>query len=137
MPEVRKYDLEERFINFAIDVVLICRLLPKDYTTNHFVKQITRSGSAPALMYGEALGASSKKDFAYKLSLILKELRETLITIKILMRIEEQGNRNKLQYLLKECDELIRITASSLKTVRTQIKNKSISNIGYSIFIIP
>ena len=74
----RKYDLEERLISFAIRMMTIAEGLPQTKSGIHLAGQLTRSGTSPALNYGEAQGAESKRDFVHKMRIILKELRETL-----------------------------------------------------------
>jgi len=77
----KKFDLEERLIEFA---VLIIEITGNLYTTragNHIAGQLVRSGTSPALLYGEAsrfIGTESRNDFIHKLKILLKELRETL-----------------------------------------------------------
>jgi len=45
-----------------------------------------RSGTSPALNFGEAMAAESRNDFIHKLKIILKELRETFVCLKIIKR---------------------------------------------------
>ena len=54
--------------------------------SNHYAGQLLRSGSSPALNYGETQSAESKKDFIHKMSIILKELRESLICLTNIKR---------------------------------------------------
>ena len=51
--------------------------LEKNYAGNHLAGQIIRSGTSPALNYGEAQSAESSKDFIHKMGICLKELRES------------------------------------------------------------
>lgn len=82
----RKYDLEERLISFAIRMLEVSELLNKTNAGNHFSGQLVRSGTSPAFNYGEALAAESSKDFIHKMGIVLKELRETSICLKIIVR---------------------------------------------------
>jgi four helix bundle protein len=77
-------ELENRLIEFSIQVVNLIKSLPEDRVTNHLSGQLLRSATSPALNYGEALGSESKKDFVHKLGVVLKELRESLNCLKIL-----------------------------------------------------
>ncbi|MEL6355394.1 MAG: four helix bundle protein, partial [Bacteroidota bacterium] len=61
-PNQRAVILEERLISFSVEVIAIAEALPKSPTGQYFCKQLIRSGSAPALLYGEARGAESNKD---------------------------------------------------------------------------
>lgn len=72
-----KYDLEERLVNFATIIVEISEIIEKTFAGKNLANQMSRSGTSPALNYGEALAAESKKDFIHKIKLVLKELRET------------------------------------------------------------
>ena len=98
-----KYDLEERLINFSVLILDIVDAMPDVKGANHLASQIIRSGTAPALMYGEAQSSESRKDFIHKMRLPLKELRETYNCLKIIDR--KQYTRNvddKLNKGLKE-----------------------------------
>lgn len=118
----RAVELEERLIRFAVGVVDLTEQLPRSYAGQHFGRQLLRSGSAPALLYGEARGAESKKDFRHKLSLVLKELRESNINLRILRQSSLEGGP-QLEPLLKESDELISIFVKTVKTLDYKIKN--------------
>ena len=74
--------------------------------------QLLRSGSSPALNYGEAQAAESRKDFIHKLKVILKELRETSICLTLLYRKKFITDDR----VLKESKELIAIFSKSIKT---------------------
>ena len=58
------------------------RELPK----KHIAGQILRSGTSPAPNYGEARGAESRADFVHKLRIVLKELNETSIWLRVIER---------------------------------------------------
>jgi four helix bundle protein len=73
----RKFNLDERLIEFASAIIDIAEALPKTVAGDHLAKQLTRSGTAPCLQYGEAQGAESRNDFIHKMKISLKELRET------------------------------------------------------------
>src|SRR4030042_3876498 len=81
-----KSELEERLIDFAVDIIKLATTLPKTFAGKHLSEQIIRSGTSSALNYGEAQSAESRKDFIHKIKIILKELRETLICLKIIER---------------------------------------------------
>ena len=108
-------DLEDRLIDFAVRILNLVEALPKSKAGNHIAGQILRSGTSAAPNYGEAQSGESRKDFLHKMKISLKELRETLIWLKI---IERKGmcSSSKLAEILKECDELVAIFVSSAKT---------------------
>ena len=118
----RNYDLEERLVAFAVAILEIAEMLPNTRAGNHIAGQIIRSGTAPALSYGEAQGAESRKDFIHKMKIGLKELRESLIALKIIKGKPLINNSKKLDALHAECNELISIFVSSIKTARDNLK---------------
>ncbi len=100
--EKKNYDLEERLISFAVNVLNLAEQLPNTRSGNYIGGQIIRSGSAPALIYGEAQSAESRKDFIHKMKIALKELRETFIALKIIKRKPLVKVFEKVDSLLKE-----------------------------------
>lgn len=74
--------------------------------------------------YGEAQGAESRKDFIHKMKICLKELRETRICLKIIIRSEILAEE-KLQPLIHETNELISIFVTSIKTASENMNRTS------------
>jgi len=109
--------LEERLINFAVRIVILSANLPKTPAGKHVARQILRSGTSPAPNYGEARGAESHADFVHKLGIVLKELNETAIWLKIIER-SQLLRRGLIKDLITENTELCRIFSASLKTAR-------------------
>jgi four helix bundle protein len=105
-----------------VNILNLAEQLPNTRTGNYIGSQIIRSGCAPALIYGEAQSAESSKDFIHKMKIALKELRETFIALKIIKRKPLVKNFEKVDYLLKECNELISIFVSSIKTAHSNLK---------------
>jgi four helix bundle protein len=108
--------LEERLIQFAIEVILICKKIDKSFASEHLAKQLIRSATSSALNYGEARSGESTKDFLHKMKICLKELRESMINMKIQKGAELTLDNVALEKLLKENDELISIFVASIKT---------------------
>ena len=82
----RKYDLNERLIDYSVLIIDQVKAIPNGIVSQHLAKQLLRSGTSPSLNYGEAPAAESKRDFVHKLKIGLKELRESFNNIKILER---------------------------------------------------
>ncbi len=118
MNSVKKYDLEDRLIEFAIKIIELVGELPKNRAGNHIAGQLIRCGTSPALNYGEVQSSESQKDFVHKIKVILKELRETNICLKIIKRKPLIRQSQKLDSIVKECNELISIFVSSIRTVQ-------------------
>ncbi len=113
-----KYDLEDRLIKFAVHIYELTQGISNSEVGKHLHQQILRSSISPALNYGEAQGAESDKDFIHKLSLVIKELRETRVCLKLISAFKLNVDPTSLPTALKENDELIAIFVSSIKTRR-------------------
>ncbi len=111
-------NLEERLIKFAVSIIKFIDEIPNTKVGNHLSGQLIRSGTSPALNYGEARRAESKKDFVHKLQVVLKELGESLVTLKILHLSKLYESEQKITALLVECDELVAIFVSSVNTAK-------------------
>jgi four helix bundle protein len=116
--------IEGRLIEFAATIVEAVETLPSSKAGNHIANQLIRSGTSPAPNYGEAQSAESRKDFIHKMKIALKELRETMVWLKIIERTG-MGSPPIIQAALQECNELIAIFVSSTKTADANSKRTS------------
>jgi len=118
MPDLKKMapsDLETRLIEFASRILDMVETLPGSPAAKHLGGQILRSGTSPALNYGEAQAAESRDDFIHKMKVCLKELRETLVCLKLISR-RSWFPEGKLTALIAENNELVSIFVASIKT---------------------
>lgn len=104
----RKFDLDERLINFAADIIDVAEGLPKTIAGNHISGQQVRSGTAPCLQYGEAQSAESRNDFVHKMKVAAKELRETYNCLR-LIRKKNWFDEVRLNACINENHQLIAI----------------------------
>jgi four helix bundle protein len=118
----KKFDLEERLIDFAVLIIEISESLNNTRAGNHIGGQLLRSGTSPALHYGEAQSAESRNDFIHKLKVLLKELRETLVALKIIKRVSLTKKMELVEKGILESNELISIFVKSIETAK---KNNS------------
>jgi len=121
MAEERKFDLEDRIINFSSRIIDVVEALPNTRAGNYIAAQLIRCGLAPSLMYGEAQAAESRDDFVHKMKLLLKELKETRVCLKLISKKEMIKPVKKLEPLKKQNEELIAISSTSIETAK---KNK-------------
>ena len=112
--------LEERLIKFAIDIIFLCKSMDTSFAAEHMTKQLIRSTTSVALNYGEARSAESTRDFLHKMKISLKELRESYINLKIQKGAQLLENKDKLEELIDENNQLISIFVSSIKTASTK-----------------
>ena len=118
---MNKSDLEERFINFSVLIIEIVNEMPNTKAGNHLSGQLIRSGTSPALNYGEAQSGESRKDFVHKVKIVLKELRETFICLKIIYSSKLYKIEEKIKTALKENNELISIFVKSVVTAQKNV----------------
>lgn len=102
-----EYDLKNRLFQFSVDVILKVRSLPNSREYQVISYQILKSASSVGANYEEAQPAVSRADFANKIGISLKEIRETNYWIRILIAIDNQ-NMN-WTVLEKESIELTKI----------------------------
>jgi len=120
---MNKYDLEERLIEFSVLIIEIVNEMINSKAGNHLSGQLVRSGTSVSLNYGEAQSAESKKDFIHKMKVILKELRETYVCLKIIHRSKLYKNEEKIIKGKKENNELISIFVKSIETAQKNQKS--------------
>ena len=110
-------DIEERLLDFAVRVGKAVDALPSTRLGRHIARQLVRSGTSPAPNYAEACAAESKKDFIHKLAIALKELRESSVWIRMIVK-SELIPEQRLEMLRDECEQLCKIIAKSLVTAK-------------------
>jgi four helix bundle protein len=130
----RKFDLEDRLLEFASAIIDPSESLPDTRAGNHVAGQVLRSGTSPYPNHGEAEAAESRDDFIHKLKICLKELRETRRWTRLIKRKGWVKNETTLLFVLNECEELIRLFHSSIQTAKRNAQaaeNKPQSPVRY------
>ena len=110
--------LEERLIDFAARIIGFSAYLPRSPAGRHIALQILRSGTSPAPNYAEARGAESRADFIHKLGIVQKELNETSVWLRIVLKINRE-KKDQIVALLQENIELARIITASIRTAKS------------------
>ncbi len=116
--EQKGADIEERLLAFAVRVGKAVDALPDTRLGRHIAGQLVRSGTSPAPNYAEACAAESKRDFIHKLAIALKELRESSVWIRLIVK-SELIPEQRLELLRDECEQLCKIIAKSLVTAKS------------------
>ena len=114
-------ELEERLIRYAGEIVSLKQFVNPSYEGDHLAKQLVRSGTSVALNFGEVQSAETTKDFIHKQSIVLKELRESYINLRIIDMNNLCRNISLLSRLIDESDQLIRIFTRSIQTSRKKL----------------
>lgn len=112
-PLEKIYNLDERLVRFAGESIFFVRKLNKAYELEYYKNQLIRSSGSSSLNYGEAQGSITDKDYVFKLSIVVKELKESRNSLRILNYINE-GIEKDREWLLKEVEELIAITSKMI-----------------------
>ena len=118
----KKYDLENRLLEYSVKIIKIVEQLPNTRVGNHIAGQLVRSGTSPYPNHGEAQAAESPKDFVHKLRISLKELRETQLWLKLIQRVPLLKQPEKIDIVLEETEELIKIFVASIRTAEKKKK---------------
>lgn len=112
------FDLEERLLDFSVRIIQLIDTLPATLSGRHIAGQLIRSGTSPLANHGKAQEAESPKDFIHKMKIALKELKESMRWLKLIRKAAIMPQDNLVEYLVSECDELIRIFIASIRTVQ-------------------
>ena len=114
-------ELSERLLEFAVRAGRVADALPDTRLGRHIAGQLVRSGTSPAPNYEEGCASESRRDFVHKMSLCLKELRESRSWLRLIIRADllPQGRMGEL---LDECDQLCNIMAQSVITAKSNIE---------------
>ncbi len=113
-----KFDLEDRLVDFACMCLEVCELLPATKAGQNLKYQLSKSGTAPALIYGEAQAAESRADFLHKMKMVLKEIRESRVNLKIIKR-KPVVVHEKVEIAFNESNELMAIFLKSIETAKS------------------
>ena len=108
---------------FCVRIVKMVKFIkcsPKEYG---MLNQVFRSGTAIGALISEAAYAQSPADFINKLSIALKECNETLYWLKIL-KDTEYLNDNEFESMNSDCQELLALLISSIKTTKQNNETK-------------
>ena len=119
---MKKNVVAEKSIAFALRIVKAYKFLITEHQEYVLSKQLLKSGTAIGALVRESEHAESKADFVHKLNIALKEANETDYWLLIL---SETGYLNENEYgsPKNDCDELIRLLVSIVKTTKKSIQD--------------
>ena len=115
--------LEDRLIGFAVRIGHVADALPDSRPGQHIANQIVRSGTSPAPNYSEGCAAESRRDFAHKLSISLKELRETKTWLRMIRKADLLPAQ-RLHSITDETDQLCAILSQSVHTAKEKVRGR-------------
>jgi four helix bundle protein len=114
---MKEKDLKQRTKGFALHVVRFCESLPKDETSKTLGRQLLRSGTSVGANYRAVCRAKSTADFISKFGTVLEEADESAYWMELLIDAGKAGSESTAA-LLREANELIAISVSSINTAR-------------------
>jgi four helix bundle protein len=107
--------IEQKSFDFALDAIRLYQKMKanREYDIG---RQLLRSGTSIGANVSEALAAQSRREFISKMSIASKEARETRFWLELIH--ESQLLSVDLSVYLKNCEELIKIITSIVKTAQ-------------------
>jgi len=118
-------EMEARLLKFGVRCTYLCRELHKlgYFDSKHVAGQLLRAATHAGFHYPEARAAESDRDFAHKLKVMLKELRESQAELKY-VRMMNYFDPDKVDPLLQESGELIAMIMATVKKIDLKSKKK-------------
>jgi four helix bundle protein len=113
----KQYDLEERTLKFAKNVIELVNVIPKTIANIEIAKQVVRSSGSVGANYIEANEALSKKDFAMRIKICRKEAKESRYWLCLIESKDENSEKRRL-LLTGEANELMKIFGSIVEKTR-------------------
>ena len=108
------YNLEERTFQFAKDVRLFVKTLPKIIANAEDGKQVIRSSGSVGANYIEANESLSKKDFVMRIKISRKEAKESAYWLRLIHETNDLTNVDEVLRLIQEANELKKIFSAIL-----------------------
>jgi four helix bundle protein len=116
--DMNQNDLSERLWEFAASVGRIVDALPETRLGRHVAGQLVRCGTSAAPNYDESGAAESREDFVHKLSVALKELRESRGWLRFIAKAKLLPAPS-MSVSIDESEQLCRILGKSIFTAKT------------------
>ena len=112
-----KNEFKSRLYKWVLRLIKFIDKLPKDSVCQVMGKQLLRSGTSILANYVEANSASSRKDFINYFTHSLKSANESKVWLSLLKDLDK-GDKDEVEWLLKELIEISKIIASSIITLK-------------------
>lgn len=123
-----KEELIARNKMFVIQTLNLMETLPSNRIYDAIVRQLVRSSTSVGANYRAAYRAKSSADFVNKLKIVEEESDESSYFLDLLLEMDKGQNKEKINLLLKESNELLSIYSASIITMKkklTESKNRN------------
>ena len=118
------HDLKARTKMYALRIIKVVDALPRDYVSRELGNQLLRSGTSVAANYRAAARAKSIADFISKMGTVEEECDESLFWMELLIEAKRMEGR-RLQSLIREGTEILKIIVASIKTAKRRGRSRS------------
>src|SRR4030043_2425109 len=109
--------LSDRILDFVVKVIKIADTLPQTIAGRHIGGQLISAGTSCGANYEEGCGAESRSDFIHKMSIVLKELKESRFWLRLINRTQMLSPKD-VHPVIGECEQLCAIIGKSVSTAR-------------------
>lgn len=113
----KPYDLEKRTLEYAKEVIRLCKKLPSNTVNYKLISQLVDAAGSVGANYREANEALSKKDFAHRMKITRKEAKESSFWLELLKEANP-GSGAEIDKLYKESRELRNIFTSIIEKTK-------------------
>ncbi len=110
-------EMKKRTKEFAMEIIKLCRILPKNQECRLIIDQLFRAGTSVAANYRAACRARSRADFISKMGIVEEEADESLFWLELIKELKLSKDI-LVSRLLKEGNEILSIVVSSINTAR-------------------
>ena len=107
----KKYDLEDRTLDFSKRIIQLCQTLPKNTVNFKLIDQLVRSGTSVGANYREANETETKKDFHFRIRICRKEAKETVYWLTLMIEANLMFE-DTIKPLIQEAQEFVKIFAA-------------------------
>jgi four helix bundle protein len=109
--------LSDRILDFVVKVIKMADTIPQTIAGRHIGGQLISAGTSCGANYEEGCGAESRSDFIHKMSIVLKEMKETRYWLRLIQRTEMSAPIST-EPILDECKQLCAIIGKSISTAK-------------------
>ena len=114
-------EMKTRTQEFALRVIHCVESLPKNRVSDILGRQLLRSATSVGANYRAACRSRSDADFQARMGIVEEEADETLYWMELLVQAN-LVKRDRLENLMQEAEELLRIVVASIKTVKNRTR---------------
>lgn len=124
MEQKKKFDLEDRLVDYAVNMIEVVEALPETRVGNYISALLIGSSLLPSFNYAEVNGAPSRAAFINSMGILMKQLKESRNSLKIIERRKLLKDDVSLDHLNTETEALIAIIGKSISTAKSNKKKE-------------